>query len=409
MGILVFSIKVKLGMMKAYLFKIITVVFLFVTGTFCSVFAAANQNNLARVIVDPIHDNTYTINLIFENDYKGKAFIQKIEDGYYYVYLPDMEMNDKKVKINYHNRFDKKNIKINIEQKPFKNKDRDSNYLRLAVNMNSDYSIKLISKNVKEANFGFFSDSTNVFSLILVSLGLLLFLLIKKISKIVSRTNTYTSFPKSFIVPNIELSENTNFKRNLNLMKSSNNKIEETSDINNNESLKTADKSSFDCFNVNQAKDIINIDTDFTSVIKKTSNLLKNKAKIITNQFQTNPINPETHNNDVSEEQQKHNELSKIYKANYGPSMSGSEILSIIKLNDLRGFYLSKVEDNIVLFGYVKDRTFPLRRFRDLYQINLQARYYDKNANNDVFIVRVDEYKAMIEFSEDSIKELAVI
>lgn len=411
MGLIIFLIKVKLGIMKKYIFKLFLAVSLFFAGI-TSVIYASSVNDLEKVIIDPVKDNTYTISMFFSENYRGKAFIQKIDNGYYNIFLPDVQLNKKKIKANYRNRFDKKNVKLKIEQKPYKNKDYDSSYIRVSVNMNSDYSLRLLSKNIDELNFGFFSDATNVYSLILVSFFLIIFLLIRKISKIISSmnyTNSYTSFPKNFNVPNIELSESTNFKRNLNLKTSK--EPEDSAAVESAASLKAADKSSFDCFKIRQNIENINIDTEFSSVIEKTSNLLKEKAKIITNKFKTNPIlsAPSQQEENKTEANSKVNELEKIYKSANETPVRRNEILSIIKLSPNRGVYLSKVENYIILYGFIGNKNYPLRRFRDLSQINLQARYYDKNSNNDVFIVRIDDYKAMIEFSRDSIKELAVI
>ena len=67
------------------------------------------------------------------------------------------------------------------------------------------------------------------------------------------------------------------------------------------------------------------------------------------------------------------------------------------------------MDDAFALFGYVGDKVFLLKKFNDLTQINLQARFYDRNANSDLYIVRLDSYKAMVEISDKGMKELAVL
>ena len=59
--------------------------------------------------------------------------------------------------------------------------------------------------------------------------------------------------------------------------------------------------------------------------------------------------------------------------------------------------------------GFINENVFLFKKFSDLSQINLQARYYDRNGNNDIYIVRLDDYKAMIEISDTSMRELAKI
>ena len=86
-----------------------------------------------------------------------------------------------------------------------------------------------------------------------------------------------------------------------------------------------------------------------------------------------------------------------------------AELISILNITPNKGFYLTTVDDTMALFGFIGENVFLLQKFADLSQINLQARFYDKNGDNDVFIVRLDSYKAMIEISNDSMKELAVL
>ena len=85
------------------------------------------------------------------------------------------------------------------------------------------------------------------------------------------------------------------------------------------------------------------------------------------------------------------------------------ELLSVLNITPNKGFYLTNLDDTIALFGFVNNNVFLFDRFKDLSQINLQARFYDRSGNNEIYIVRLDSFKAMIEISDSGMKELARI
>ena len=375
---------------KIKLFIIIVLLFFNITCIFAS---ATQSNNLERIIINPLENNTFNISLYFSNDFNTKTYIQKVENGFYYIYLPDTKMNGRYIKINYKNKYDKRYLKLKTEEKPFKNKVKDSSYTRIAITMNSDYSLNLISKNIKDYKFNIMEEfSINIFSLIFIGFCLVLGILARKLAKIIKSNcdmNSYTSFPSGFKLPkqveNTDEALRKNFKYNLD--KTAAKKIEK---INFKQNIKTADNNSFQCFNIPLKNDNISIQNDVENVIKKTSELLKEKAKIIKNKLHSNPL-------DDTKLKTKGN-INKNY-----------EILSIIKLDKKRGFYLSKENNTVLLYGFIGSKTLPLRRFIDIPKISLQARLYDKKQKNDIYIVKVDSYKALIEFSDNTIKELAII
>ena len=108
--------------------------------------------------------------------------------------------------------------------------------------------------------------------------------------------------------------------------------------------------------------------------------------------------------------------MSKTYqwqkkKSSKKPKKNEPELISALNITPNKGFYLTTAEDDMfALFGFVGDNVFLLKKFVDLSQINLQARYYDRTKNgNEVYIVRLDSYKAMIEISNDGMRETAVL
>ena len=118
--------------------------------------------------------------------------------------------------------------------------------------------------------------------------------------------------------------------------------------------------------------------------------------------LQTNPLEQETLDIPYAEEVIDNENAIKKDK-------NGAEIISIINIDKNKGFYLANLDNNIGLFGYINHNIFPLKTFRDLTQINLQARFYDNSPEGEIYIVRIDSYKAMVEFSKDSIREIVVL
>lgn len=390
-------------MNKNVFFKIFTLLFLILSFVLPSIAVDKTVSGISKIVVDPLENNKYTLNLFFENSYKGKAFLQKIQNGYYYVYLPDTTLNKKKIKTIYKNKYDKKNITINADEKNFlNNKNTNTNYVRIIVNMNSDYSLRLLSKDIKDYNF--LSDisfsSINIFSLIILVFGVIVFLLFKKLTNILKTANSlsYTAFPENFHVR--KPSYNKNLKS---VKKPKYRRSGLISGISLKNRLKAADKKSFDCFNLSSQNLTEYNKYDFKSAIKETSNLLRTNPKA--NKVKhTNPISNAYNEaleldlpsvEDKVKEEQQHEKKA--------------ELLSVLNITNDKGFYLTTVGEKIALFGFIGEKVFLLKEFNDLSQINLQARFYDKNGDSDVYIVRLDDYKSMVEISDNSIRELAVL
>ena len=377
--------------------------FLILSFVLPSIAVDKTVSGISKIVIDPLENNKYTLNLFFENSYKGKAFLQKIQNGYYYVYLPDTTLNKKKIKTIYKNKYDKKNITINADEKNFlNNKNTNTNYVRIIVNMNSDYSLRLLSKDIKDYNF--LSDisfsSINIFSLIILVFGVIVFLLFKKLTNILKTANSlsYTAFPENFHV------RKPSYNKNLKLVKKPKYRRSGLiSGISLKNRLRAADKKSFDCFNLSSQNLTEYNKYDFKSAIKETSNLLRTNPKA--NKIKhTNPISNAYNEaleldlpsvEDKVKEEQQHEKKA--------------ELLSVLNITNDKGFYLTTVGEKIALFGFIGEKVFLLKEFNDLSQINLQARFYDKNGDSDVYIVRLDDYKSMVEISDNSIRELAVL
>ena len=381
-------------------FKLFTILFstiLFVSPIFAEV---SDSNILSKIIVEQAENNSYRLNLLFNQKFTGNAFIQKGESGNYYVYIPETIIQSNKIKIAYKNRKDKSNIKISIEEKPFIKEDMQSNYVRISVNMKDDYSLRLLAKTAEQEKNVFSAAPIKFNSFIfIVLLAVVIYLFFKmiKMTKSTYRTS-YTAFPTGYSLP-IKDHENNN-EYDLQTIKPTT-----LPKLNIKKTLKSIDNNSFSCFDIPLVDDTKPTQDEFKSTLKQTSNLLKEKSA---KSKLTNPIS----NNFIEDSSELALPvIEKIKKKEEKAEEKNTtpELLSELHITPTKGFYLTTVDDSFALFGYVGEKVFLLQKFNDLTQINLQARFYDRSANKDMYIVRLDSYKALVEISDEGMKELAVL
>lgn len=381
-------------------FKLFTILFstiLFVSPIFAEV---SDSNILSKIIVEQAENNSYRLNLLFNQKFTGNAFIQKGESGNYYVYIPETIIQSNKIKIAYKNRKDKSNIKISIEEKPFIKEDMQSNYVRISVNMKDDYSLRLLAQTAeKEKNV--FSAAPIKFNsfifIVLLAVVIYLFFKMIKMTKSTYRTS-YTAFPTGYSLPTKDHENNNEYDLQT---------IKPTTlpKLNIKKTLKSIDNNSFSCFDIPLVDDTKPTQDEFKSTLKQTSNLLKEKSA---KSKLTNPIS----NNFIEDSSELALPvIEKIKKKEEKAEEKNTtpELLSELHITPTKGFYLTTVDDSFALFGYVGEKVFLLQKFNDLTQINLQARFYDRSANKDMYIVRLDSYKALVEISDEGMKELAVL
>ena len=209
---------------------------------------------------------------------------------------------------------------------------------------------------------------------------------------------SYTAFPTGYSLP-IKDHENNN-EYDLQTIKPTT-----LPKLNIKKTLKSIDNNSFSCFDIPLVNDTKPTQDEFKSTLKQTSNLLKEKSA---KSKLTNPIS----NNFIEDSSELALPvIEKIKKKEEKAEEKNTtpELLSELHITPTKGFYLTTVDDSFALFGYVGEKVFLLQKFNDLTQINLQARFYDRSANKDMYIVRLDSYKALVEISDEGMKELAVL
>lgn len=390
--------ELKINMKKIIYFKIFTIIFtLFYTAVSAT---AQTTNELRKIIIEPLYNNEYTLNILFNSDYKGKAFLQKNGESSYYIFLPDTSFDNKKIDTIYNSLKDKKNISLNIQEKPILKDNVQTKYVKVDVLMNDNYDLKLISGLNSDFNPFIFFIKKFGFSIMMALLILfgIIYTLYKFINTALYNTesNSYTSFPVTEDYKTLTTKKEEKTQRIILPKKNMTNTL-----LNN--------ENKFGCFNIEAFTNPNNNDYEIKSSLNQTSNLLNDKSNVVKLRH-TNPI--------IKDSEQESSQLDlpaaedilsiepEIKKEN---NKTNNNILSILNITPDKGFYLSSVNNSFILFGFINSKIFMLERFNDLSQINLQARYYDKSGKNEIYIVRLDSYKAMIEISDSSMKELAKI
>ena len=366
------------------------------------------------IIVDEDISNDFSLDLVFNEMFNGNAFVQKREDGSFYVFIPDTSIPKNGVKVLYKDRKYKGIIKIGVEESTYsKDNSSDANYVKLSVNTIGNRSIQLYTKTLDEFEMEPPIKSFGTYNIIAILLFLIAGILICRILLLLKRNRN--SVPKYKIsVPKYSTARITNTPSYNTEELTTSNPI--TNDINNEDnnsdnhilpkvnikkSMKSSEGEAFSCFDIPFAGEP---DASVSSIeLKKQSSSLQSKSKM------TNPIIKK--NNEEPE-------FSMPVVEDLAPTQTKKEIdnkkntpelLSELKITPRKGFYLTTIDDTFALFGFVDSNVFLLKKFRDLSQINLQARFYDRQQAGDLYIVRLDSYKAMIEISDNGMRELAVL
>lgn len=397
-------------MKKNFIFNLFLVFIVFFLFSI-QAFAKTENNVVSKIVIENTAKNNYTFNLLFNDTYTGNAFLQKRENGSYYVFLPDTITKGKTPKVIFKNKSDKSKINLIIEEKPFIKNKKNSNYVRISVDMADDYTIKLVAGLAAEYNTGLITLKNINYGniIILVCLAGALFLVGKIYSRCKEDEKNYYRPSRSYAHLKAQTEYLEEMRRN------ADERVEKEINTRTNikRNLKQADKNSFDCFELPFAEDIESSNNyEFHSTLNQASKLLKEKPSLVKLRH-TNPIT-RTNSTDVSGLQMPAVEdiMPKKKKQTINietEKPTQAELLSVLNITPNKGFYLTTVDDTLALFGFINENVFLFKKFTDLSQINLQARYYDRNGNNDIYIVRLDDYKAMIEISDTSMRELAKI
>lgn len=379
-----------------------------------SVFSLAEDgfiNSLSQIAIDKPIDNSYLLSLYFKDNFQGNAFLQKRKNGSFYVYIPDTVMSSRHLKMIYRGKVSQEDVKISIEEQPFIKEDGQSRYLRLSVDtpVNSDIQLtaqKFIPSKTKIGGsiMSLYSIILAVLLSIVVILSVSIYRAIKSINK---NSNSYTTFPAEFLnAPK----EYTRVTVNNSVTSEKPAKIDVDAKI-----ISPIAPNDFSCFNLPLKK--APVSTPISSAMSKSINAPSIEDRTVQS-IASAPIRKQTViSNEENElelptaedinivEGDENSQIAEKVDDEYRP-----ELISELKIGNDKGFYLTTVgENSFALFGYVGEKIFFLQKFNDLTQVNLQARFYDKKDDKDLYIIKLDSYKAMLAVSDAEIKELAVI
>lgn len=378
-------------MTKNSLIKLFSAFLVFTVLTVQAI-AADVSNKLSEIKITKADDFTYNLNLVFNDNFSGRAFMQTKDKGKYVVFIPDAEKAKNKIKITNLTRKMPK-IQVNVDERPYVKDNTETSYLKLTINTDNYYGIKLVSQKapVKKP----FEDAIKYVLYALFAILVIAALLSHSFFNKKKKTNSYTVFPSEF---------RTEQKTEEPLAMQTKQRVTMPADLK--RPLKAAKKENFSCFDITGREMNRNKKNfEIQSSIKKTS-VLTNDLK--TSSTQSNPLK-QAIMEDSSEFELPFVQESERTEIIVPEEKQEVAYLSTLNLTPTKGFYLQEINEEFCLFGFTGSQTILLKKFKDLKQINLQARFYDQDSRNDIYIVKLDTYKAMIEISEAGMKELAVL
>ena len=361
-------------------------------------------NSLSRIVVDKPIDNSYQLNLYFKDNFDGNAFLQKRKNGSFFVYIPDTVLSSKNIELIYKNKANKSDVRISVEEQPFIKESLKSKYVKLSVDTPVNSDIQLTAQVDIPEKSNETASVMNIYSIIVSILALIILVLFISIYRamrsITQNSNSYTPVSNKFLNSQKEFIDNkiNVYERPI--------KIDVDSKM-----ISPISTSDFRCFNLPLKREEAPL--PISSAINQNDNSLEERT---VRAAATNPIkrqtivNVEENKDEVNLDLPLAEEIIEAEPADDDDESFRPELLSELKIGNNKGFYLTTVGDNsFALFGYVNDKVFFLQKFMELKQSNIQTRFYEKRDNDDLYLLRLGPYKAMIAVNDSEIKELAVI
>lgn len=391
------------------------------------------KNSLEEINIKKASGNSYLINLLFNNTYTEPLSIQKKTGNSYSIILPETRISSDNVKIIYKEGNGKDKIKLEIKEYPYLDQSINNGYVKVTATTIDNVSLKVASdikllqksktvdsKNIEiikkekpqnQTSIETTTEKINNENLpiptkeipkidtgtnqvgakipavknkvnpdyldILVKISLVLFILLLALRQM------YKTFKK----PVIKGQTKQNARK----------EIDEDS-----EELVTTQ---------NRVKPKSQFDEEVERLSKQetTQSTINENNSIESEDF----IN-EIMNENQNEEDDEYEDEDFDYDFDYDEEGEIEEIIddsipkliSTMPISKNKGFYLVKYDGSTALIGYIRDEIFVINKFDKIYNTNLQARLNERKKNKSNYLVRIDNYKALVEVSETNMKVL---
>lgn len=374
-----------------------TIFRLFSLGLIIILFSAASfagsdaVNILNRIEIEKPYDNHYQLNLYFTERFQDNAFLQELGSGSFQVFIPDTKPASKKIKIIHKDKVHKSDVKIEFDNTSYAKDKPAPKYLKLTVNTPVNSDIELTA-HTEAAPAPVHAERSymNIFSIISAALLVIIAVLLASIFKAVRSmhpvSKNYTAFPASFLNSPDTYTRETNGNVSYE-------KPEAKLEIN-----PSSESDEFDGFDLAMFHE-----------------LPQEEAEEKADSAVSNPITAEPLKTEPAEEKEEVSDEIKEEDTDAAVSEKDDnsgliELISELKIGSDRGFYLTTADNGAyALFGYAGGNVFLLQKFDNLSQENIQAKFYNKKDSGDLYIVKLDSYRAMVSVSDTEIKELAVL
>lgn len=393
------------------------------------------KNSLEEIDIKKASSGSYVVNLLFTNAYNEPLSIQKKTSGMYSIILPETQISSNDVKVVYKDGKDK--IKLDIKEFPYLDQSINNGYVKITATTKDKISLKVASdinlspqmgkvssknieivkreqKQIKQpiskpteneinqakqpvaktplevANGSVqIKQKTNIqpkknsinpdYLDILIKISLVLFIILVALRQFYKKIKS----AKDKIIARADSREKT-------VSEHEETQITENQSEFDNAQQSERQKSQFEqeFENLNQKgihEDVIMELDDNELFISEASTQCNAEDEFEDEDFD--------YDFDFDEEEEE-------------TEYSAPKLISTAQIDKNKGFYLVKYDGQTALIGYVKDEIFVLNKFDKIYNQNLQARLNERKKNKSNYIVRLDNYKALIEVSEKDMNVL---
>ncbi len=367
------------------------------------------KNTLEQINISKSGMGSYTLNLIFNNNYSEPLNISKRSPKMYSVVLPETQISSNNVKVTYKD--GKDNVRLRVDEYPYLDSSINNGYVKITATVNDNSLLKVVSdKNLLPSENKIAKKNIEIINKELATVG-------AKLSP--------DPIPPIQAAPNQIAQDANEAKTPENQQPQSKIEPQEESlpmiDMQpptkkpwNADYLDMIVKMSLLVFIfivlAAKLKRVIHEKLTSMSVRRSSNNSfaqeVSNQAKDIQQTTENSTISAKKQNRQLDEDDEEENVEIIQPKMTATINPENPQLLSISHIDKNKGFYLITYDGEASLIGYIDDNIYILKRFESLSTKNMQTRLHEKEKNRANYLVRVDNYKALVETTETSMKVL---
>lgn len=377
------------------------------------------KNILKEINIKKAPGGSYYINLIFNKNYTEPLSITKKAPKNYDILLPETQISSDNVKISYKDGKDK--VKIKIDEFPYLDKSINNGYVKITAVTTDNSLLKVVSNEKLLPNI----EKIPPKNVEIVN---------KQLATISSKVKT-DSIPPIQAAPPVKMEEKKQVPTEATTedQKTEAKTEEPLRELPSDLAPPTKNPWDVNYFDILVKISLVLFVT--ITIFWKLNKYIKTKyncLKPACNQIKTQPVEDlETSQNTFESEIQRQQQAKPIeskttqnrfvqeeiddedenveqmeLEEEYEVDQTKPKLLSNSQIEKNKGFYLIKYDGESALIGYIGEEIFVIKRFDKVFNPNLQTRLHERGKTKSNYLVRVDNYKALVEVSETQMKAI---